>query len=505
MSFSTNFERKLTQQVQARIFHSMSSKKIKDRIQKLHSKIGHHDKLYHALDKPEISDRDYDLLFSELVQLEAEHPNLISKSSPTQRVGNQPISHFEKKKHRQPMLSLQNSYNSEDIFAFDERIKKFLGLDDTIEYFCEPKLDGLAMELVYENGEMTSALTRGDGVTGENVFSNIKTIRSIPLQISKDISVFEVRGEVLIFKQDFRDMNERQQEEGDTVFANPRNAAAGTVRQLDPRISAKRPLKIFCYATGYLEGIEFETHAKLEKMLADLGFPTLGLSEEKSFKKYLASSRKKPATLGRVCLGPEEAEQYYKLIGDIRGKLPFDIDGVVIKVNRLDLQDRLGKIARSPRWATAVKFEPEQAETTVKEIKIQVGRTGSLTPVAIMEPVVVGGVTVTNATLHNQDEIDRKDVRIGDAVIVQRAGDVIPEIVRVLKEKRPKGKSKPFKLPKKCPVCKTEAVRPEGDVVLRCINVFCKARLKESLKHFVSRRAMNIEKLGEDFLITGYV
>ncbi|HEX4925831.1 MAG TPA: NAD-dependent DNA ligase LigA, partial [Bdellovibrionales bacterium] len=319
---------------------------------------------------------------------------------------------------------------------------------------------------------------------------NIKTIRSIPLKLSvpKPPKLFEVRGEVLMFKSDFKALNEAQQEAGEVPFANPRNAAAGTVRQLDPRIAASRPLRFFGYAAGEYTDFKFKTHEELEAKIASLGVPSIIHQKYKIGRKELE--------LTRPCESAKEAVEYYHLIHEIRHELPFDIDGIVVKVNDLALQEELGFVARSPRWATAAKFEPEQAETVVKEIAIQVGRTGALTPVAIMNPVEVGGVTVTNATLHNQDEIDRKDVRVGDHVIIQRAGDVIPEVVRVVIEKR-KSSSKPFVIPRKCPVCGQPAEKNEGEAVLRCVNPVCPARIKESLKHFVARRAMNVERLGD--------
>lgn len=476
-------------------------------ISKLSQTIAEHDYFYHVLDAPKISDREYDQLYSQLVALEKQYPTLIRPDSPTQRVGGQPLDQFEKQDHRLPMLSLQNSYDVDELLAFDERVKKFLGFDEQLEYFCSPKLDGLAIELIYENGSLVSALTRGDGITGENVLSNVKTIKSVPLKldssrVEKVPSLLEVRGEILIFKKDFATMNEEQEEAGLAAFANPRNAAAGTLRQLDPQIAARRPLKLFCYATGVVEGVSFYSHDEMENFLAQLGLPTLGVSNAKSseqFQKDLLADLKKnssPKTVARVGKSIDDAAKYYSTINETRHQLPYDIDGVVIKVNRLDLQDRLGMIARSPRWANAVKFEPEQAQTVIEEIRVQVGRTGALTPVAVMAPVKVGGVTVSHATLHNQDELDRKDIRPGDTVIVQRAGDVIPQVVSVLKEKRQKN-SKPFQLPKNCPICGEKALKPEGEVILRCMNLLCGARLKESLKHFVSRKAMNIDKLGD--------
>ncbi|MCC2677855.1 MAG: ligase [Pseudobdellovibrio sp.] len=442
--------------------------------------IHHHNELYHTHDKPEISDYEYDRLFQELLDLEAKYDHLDLTDSPSKRVGGEAISAFQKVAHRKPMLSLANSYSTDDILEFDQRVKKFLRKDAPVEYFAELKLDGLSMELIYENGKLVRALTRGDGTVGEDVTHNVKTIKSIPLKLkSKNPpDLLEVRGEVLIFKKDFIKMNEAYEEQGEDTFANPRNAAAGTVRQLDPKIAASRPLKFFAYALGEYQGISFDTQKEITEVFSQFGLPTL--EEELTVKSD----------------EPDEIVNYYKKIEKLRPKLEFDIDGIVIKVNSLPLQDDLGLVARSPRWATAAKFKPEQAQTVIENIVIQVGRTGALTPVAIMNPVKVGGVTITHATLHNQDEIDRKDVRIGDTVFVQRAGDVIPEVVAVNHDKRPKS-AKPFKIPLECPSCGEKAHRGEEDAVLRCENPVCKSKIKESVKHFVSRRAMNMEKVGD--------
>lgn len=461
--------------------------KIQARYEELIEEIQVHDTNYHVLDKPTISDREYDKLFSELKDIEAAHPEIISELSPTQRVGAQALDKFRKVDHRKPMLSLQNSYSPEDILAFDKRAKKILGSEKDLEYFCELKLDGLAIELIYENGNLTGALTRGDGTTGEDVFSNIRTIKSIPMKLKTKSppKLIEIRGEVLMFKKDFLELNEEQQEAGEVPFANPRNASAGTIRQLDPKIAASRPLRFFGYALGATEGAKISSQQDTIHQFREWGIPTIN-------DDHLA-----------LVDSASGAVDYYHKIHKLRKSLPFDIDGIVVKVNSFKLQEELGFIARSPRWANAAKFEPEQAETQVEKIIVQVGRTGALTPVAVMKPVLVGGVTITNATLHNQDEVDRKDVREGDYVIVHRAGDVIPEIVEVLKDKRDK-KSKPFQIPRKCPVCGSEAVKPEGEVVLRCPNPVCDAKIKESLKHFVSKRAMKIEKVG-DKLIDSFV
>lgn len=461
----------------------MKSSTPKLQIQKLQDQIRVHDYNYYVLDQPKVSDQDYDKLFAELTQLESTNPELVSADSPTQRIASVSASAFEKIAHRNPMLSLSNSYSPEDILAFKDRALKFLDRDDDFEFYCEPKFDGLAMELIYEDGLLTGALTRGDGSVGENVLSNVRTIRSIPLRlhISKPPPLIEIRGEVLMLKEDFKKLNDAQQEAGELPFANPRNAAAGTIRQLDPRIAAKRSLKFFAYSLGAFEGIKFESQHQLNQKFADWGFPVVSQIDKR---------------LAHVVKNSADAVEYYHTIEKLRPKLAFDIDGIVVKIDDFALQDRLGFVARNPRWATAAKFAPEQGTTLIREIVVQVGRTGALTPVAIMEPVRVGGVSITHATLHNQEEITRKDVRVGDTVVIQRAGDVIPEVVRVILEKRPKN-SRAFEIPHKCPVCGQPATQLEDEVILRCTNLVCPAVLKESLKHFVARRALNIEKLGD--------
>jgi DNA ligase (NAD+) len=498
---------------------------IRNRVERLRGEIQRHDYLYHVLDRPEIADREYDRLFAELQELELQHPELITSDSPTQRVGSAPLEAFEKIAHRRPMLSLQNSYSIEDIDSFEERARRELkdSAPEIFRFFCEPKFDGLAIELVYENGSLAKAITRGDGTTGEDVTNNIRTVRNIPLLIQNwrvrnnkpftfDVKVpayFEVRGEIVMLKDDFRALNEAQQEAGELPFANPRNAAAGSVRQLDPAIAASRPLRMFSYAPGEIEFPKqaFRSQQEFAVQCANLGLPTVGVAPEaetfadfqQRIQNWLKAGKIKsanPSTLGlaRVCEGAGEAKQYYEFIQGVRSQLPFDIDGVVVKINDFGLQDELGFVSRSPRWATAAKFPPEQAETVIERIEVQVGRTGALTPVAVMRPVKVGGVTITNATLHNQDEIDRKEIRVGSKVIIQRAGDVIPEVVKVLSQPE---KSVPFKIPHRCPVCGKPAERADEEVVLRCVNTTCPALLKGSLKHFVARRAMNIEGLGD--------
>ncbi len=459
-----------------------SERQAAKRIDELRRLLLEHDYKYYVLDQPEITDYQYDQLFQELKGLEEAHPEYLTTDSPTQRVGGVPLSQFDKAPHRSPMLSLQNSYSPEDILAFDERVRKFLKFNGDVEYLCEPKLDGLAIELIYENGELIQALTRGDGEVGEVVTSNIRTLRSVPLKIkgSHWPPRLEVRGEVLMLKEDFRQLNEQQQESGATTFANPRNAAAGTIRQLDPKVVAQRPLRMFCYSPGTREGLEFESQMKFMEQLKSWGFSTVG-------------------HLSRQVSNAQEAVAYYHELEGLRHSLPFEIDGMVLKVNSWKLQEALGNIARSPRWANAAKFKPEQALTRIKDIVVQVGRTGALTPVAIMEPVQVGGVKVTHATLHNEQEIQRKDVRVGDWVLVHRAGDVIPEIIEVVLDRRPKD-SQVFQMPHSCPACGSASVQVEGEVVRRCVNPLCPAMSKESLKHFASRRAMNIDKLGDKII-----
>lgn len=455
--------------------------------EKLKAEVRRHDHLYYVLDRPELSDFDYDQLWKELLDYEKAHPELDRSDSPTLRVGGPALEIFSKVNHRIPMLSLSNSYSVEDIEDFDGRVKKVLGQTEDVEYFVEPKLDGLALEVIYEKGLLVRALTRGDGVTGEDVTHNVRTIRSIPLRLDleKPPELLEVRGEALMAKDDFLRLNENQQEQGLMTFANPRNAAAGTIRQLDPKIAASRPLKFFAYGLGAIEGVEFKTQEDLESYFKKVGLPVI-----EPFKK---------SPLRIKAVGPAQVIEHYQAIEGLRRNLPFEIDGIVVKVNSFRLQNDLGLVARSPRWATAAKYKPEQAETLIEEIFVQVGRTGVLTPVARMTPVKVGGVTVTNATLHNLEELQRKDVRPGDTVVVHRAGDVIPEIVSVLLDKRPKS-SKAFQMPKNCPECKSAVEKLEGEVAHRCTNPVCPAVTRESLKHFVSRRAMNIEKLGEKLI-----
>ena len=450
------------------------------RIADLRKKIEYHNKRYYQQDAPEISDTEYDLLMRELQDLEKRYPETYSAESPTQRVGAAPLAKFASFNHPSQMFSLANAFSNEEIIEFDSRIKR-LAEAQNISYIAEPKLDGLAVNLIYENGIFTRGATRGDGATGEDVTQNLKTISTLPLKMQnttgKSIPSFiEIRGEVYIRKEPFQKLNLRRIEEGEEPFANPRNAAAGSLRQLDSKITSRRPLNIFLYGVGTVRGINFSTHRKVLQTLCDWGFPVNPLI--------------KPANNIQDCI------DYFETIGAQRESLPYEIDGVVLKVNDLSLQAALGNVSRSPRWALACKFPAAQATTVVKEIIVGVGRIGTLTPVAIMEPVNVGGVMVSRATLHNEDEIIKKDIRIGDTVVIQRAGDVIPEIVKVIKEKRT-GREKEFKMPAKCPECNSDVVRLEGEVAHRCVNISCPAQLKEHIRHFASRGAMDIEGLGE--------
>ncbi|MFN8944175.1 MAG: NAD-dependent DNA ligase LigA, partial [Pseudobdellovibrionaceae bacterium] len=461
-----------------------ASSDIQRKHETLKSIVRGHDHAYHVLDLPKIPDFEYDKLFSELKQMEESYTGLNLADSPTQKVGGAVLDAFKKVSHRVPMLSLSNSYSPEDLLEFDLRVKKFLRETDgfQMDYFCEPKFDGLALELIYEKGLLIRAITRGDGLIGEEVTHNVKTIPSIPLKllIENPPELLEVRGEVLILKKDFEKLNFSQQEDGLPTFANPRNAAAGAIRQLDSKIAASRPLKFFGYALGAVEGVSFQNQNEIADYFLACGIP--------SSKKYAV-----------LCHSAVEVVSYYNDLSTKRKNLPFDIDGMVAKVNSIRLQEDLGLVARSPRWATAAKFAPDQAQTVVEDIIVQVGRTGALTPVALMRPVKVGGVTITHATLHNQDEIDRKDLCIGDTVFVQRAGDVIPDIVSVVVDARSPG-AKRFVISSKCPSCDQTAVKNEDEVVLRCVNPYCPAVIKESLKHFVARRAMNVEKLGDKWI-----
>ena len=461
----------------------MDKKRAKKEIGELTKVLEGHNYKYYVLDEPTLSDAEYDRLFRQLEELEADHPELVIPESPTQRVGAEPSKEFGSVKHTIPLLSLANAMDEKELRDFDVSVKKILEFEGEVEYAAEPKLDGLAVELVYENGKFVSGSTRGDGVTGEDITTNLRTVKSIPLRLragsTKIPSLLEVRGEVFLSIKSFRELNEHQEVKGDKLFANPRNAAAGSLRQLDPKITASRPLSILCYGVGATEGFNSGNHWETLNRLKELGFPV--------------------TVHGKLCNGIEEAIEYFREMEKVRDKLEFEIDGIVLKVNDLSFQDRLGARARSPRWAIAGKFKPQQETTLIISISVQVGRTGALTPVAELEPVNVGGVIVKRATLHNQDEIDRKDVREGDRVIIQRAGDVIPEVVSVIKSKR-KRASKPYHIPDECPVCGATVKRLPGEAVHGCQNRSCPAQLKESIKHFASKGAMDIDGLGDKLI-----
>jgi DNA ligase (NAD+) len=455
----------------------MTSEAIRKHVDKLSEEIEYHNYRYYILDQPEISDAEYDRLMRELEKLEDQYPELRSPNSPTQRVGASPLEKFDIVRHTIPMLSLANAFDESEARDFDKRVKKILGTSEEIEYVAEPKFDGLAIELVYERGQFIVGSTRGDGVNGENITQNLRTIKTIPLQLIREERTvperLEVRGEVILQLKRFKELNRKREEKGEPPFANPRNAAAGSVRQLDPKITAERPLEIYFYGLGEVRGWTFKTQWEVLQIL-----PKWGLRTNPYVQK---------------CQNINEVLDYYYEMNKKRETLPYEIDGTVIKVNRFDLQGRLGEIARSPRWALAFKFQPKQTTTKIRDIKPQVGRTGALTPVALMEPVRIGGVEVSRATLHNQDEIDRLDVRIGDTVVLQRAGDVIPEVVQVITSKRI-GTEKKFKMPSKCPVCGAEVIKEEA--IHRCIGLDCPAQLKGRIRHFASKRAMDIEGLG---------
>ncbi len=456
----------------------------KARAEWLRDELNRHSHAYYVLDNPSIPDAEYDQLFRELQQLEAQHPDLIFPDSPTQRVGGEPLPEFNQVQHDVPMLSINNGFSEEDVHNFDRRVHEGLESNRAVHYACELKFDGLAINLRYENGVLVLASTRGDGFTGEDVTANIRTVRSIPLklQTNNPPALIEVRGEVLMFKADFAKLNQRQREANQKEFANPRNAAAGSLRQLDSRITAQRSLRFFAYGIGSLEGAAMPMrHSALLDWYQTMGIPVCAERTTVSDAHGLLS--------------------FFSDIGQRRAQLPYDIDGVVYKVDEIAQQKQLGFVSRAPRFAIAHKFPAEEATTTVLDIEIQVGRTGALTPVARLSPVAVGGVTVTNATLHNEDEVRRKDIRIGDCVIVRRAGDVIPEVVANVPERRPND-AKEFVMPTACPVCGSAIVRLEEEAVARCSGgwLTCAAQRKGGLLHFVSRRAMDIEGLGEQLV-----
>jgi DNA ligase (NAD+) len=448
--------------------------------EKLREQINHHNFRYHVLDDPEITDAEYDQLMRRLEELERAYPGVRTPDSPTQRVGAAPSEKFGIIVHRRMMLSLSNAMNAEEMLEFDRRIKRFLRSDSDIEYVAEVKLDGLAVELVYEDGRLATGSTRGDGVNGEDITQNIRTIKSVPLRLinpdhGRLPKLLEVRGEVILPRRTFEKLNEERLKAGEPPFANPRNAAAGSLRQLDPRVTASRPLEIFCHTPGVIEGIEFASQWDFLN-----GIRALGL-------------RVNPLT--KVCRNVGEVLDYWNDLTARRHELDYEADGVVAKVNSLELQERLGEVSRSPRWAIAYKFKAQEAETRIREISVYVGRIGSLTPVARLEAVQLAGVTISNASLHNLDEIRRKDVRAGDTVLIERAGDVIPYVVRVTHRASPRARE--FQMPSHCPDCGGAVVHEEGEVAYFCVNVNCPARMRESIRHFASKNAVDIDGLGD--------
>lgn len=456
---------------------------IEEKLTQLRTTLRHHEFLYHVMDAPEVPDAEYDRLMRELRALEEAHPELVTPDSPSQRVGAAPLTEFSQVRHEVPMLSLDNVFDEASFLAFNKRVKDRLKSTDALVYCCELKLDGLAVSLLYENGLLVRAATRGDGTTGEDITLNVRTIRAIPLKLRGDNipARLEVRGEVFLPQAGFEKINEEARRTGGKVFANPRNAAAGSLRQLDPRVTAKRPLTFFCYGVGLLEGGELpRSHMGRLQQFKDWGLPV--------------SDRI------RLVETPEDVLAFYHQVEADRPTLGFDIDGVVIKVDSLELQEQLGFVARAPRWAVAFKFPAQEQMTTVRDVEFQVGRTGAITPVARLEPVQVAGVLVSNATLHNADEIARLGLRIGDKVVIRRAGDVIPQVVNVVLSERPE-ETRPVVFPAQCPVCGSDVERVEGEAVTRCTGgLICGAQRKEALKHFVSRRAMDVDGMGDKII-----
>ncbi|MDA3868495.1 MAG: NAD-dependent DNA ligase LigA [Gammaproteobacteria bacterium] len=462
----------------------MTTDTIQHQIDDLRQQLRHHSYLYYVLNDPEISDSEYDRLYRQLEQLEQQHPDLITADSPTQRVGAQPLKLFAQIQHRIPMLSLDNVFSEEELQRFYKRVQDRLESTEPVAFSVEPKLDGLAVSIVYEQGVLVQAATRGDGQTGEDVTQNIRTIQSIPLHLMSDDypDVLEVRGEVFMPKAGFNELNRRAREKGEKTFVNPRNAAAGSLRQLDPKITAQRPLALYCYGVGIVEGHDLpETHSEILQQLKVWGLPV--------------------CKEAGVVAGLQGCLDFFHDILAQREQLSYEIDGVVYKIDRLSLQKKLGFVARAPRWAIAHKFPAQEEITTILDVEFQVGRTGALTPVARLEPVFVGGVTVSNATLHNMDEVRRKDIHIGDKVIVRRAGDVIPEVARVVTSARSdkaRKKVRKIELPPHCPVCGSDVEQAETEAVARCSGgLFCKAQRSEAIKHFASRKAMDIDSLGD--------
>jgi DNA ligase (NAD+) len=452
---------------------------VRQRVRQLQTDLNDHNYYYHVLDDPRISDAEYDRLMNELIQLEAAHPELVTVDSPTRRVGGAPLPAFEHAAHTVPMLSLDNAFSEQGVLDFHARIQKHAGKEDVL-YTAEPKLDGVAIELRYENGILVQAVTRGDGFTGEVVTDNVRTIRSVPLKLRSETigcpQLLEVRGEVFISQAGFRALNLDREKQGEPVFANPRNAAAGSLRQLDSTITASRPLDIFVYGRGQVTGLAFDSQSGFLDALAALGFPVNPL-----VKKQIAIHL---------------AQAFYRELTGLRPDLPYEIDGLVIKVDNVALQQSLGEKIKSPRWAIAWKFAAKEKVTRIRDIVVQVGRTGTLTPVAMLEPVQVGGVTVSRATLHNMDEIQKKDIRIGDNARVTRAGDVIPKVVNILPADRT-GEETVFEMPSHCPVCRSRVQRLEGEAAVKCINAACQAQRKERIRHFVSKKGVDIEGLGK--------
>lgn len=457
---------------------SKPDKETLQKVKELREQINHHNYLYYVLDSPEISDAQYDRLFDELVGLEKKYPGLVTPDSPTQRVGAAPLDEFQTVRHSLPMLSLNKATSHQEFLDFHRRVLELSGASEKdVLYTVEPKFDGLAVELVYRRGVFTVGSTRGDGVVGEDVTRNLKTVRTIPLKLrgKRVPELIEVRGEVIMNKEDFARLNRARNKSEEPLFANPRNAAAGSIRQLDSKITNRRPLSMYAYGIGTVEGKTLSNHWDSMQFLKESGF---------RISRYV-----------ELCRNVDQVQDYYHKLLNIRNKLPYEIDGMVIKVNDFDLQRDIGELSRSPRWAVAWKFPPQQENTKVRDIIISVGRTGALTPVALLEPVRVGGVEVSRATLHNEDEVKKKDIRVGDWVVIQRAGDVIPEVVSVVASKRT-CREKQFVMPDKCPVCGSQVERPEGEVIHRCTNVACPAQIKENLAHFVSKGAMDMDGVG---------
>lgn len=454
----------------------MGNDVVEKRIKELRKRLETYGYHYYVLDKPLVPDSEYDRLMQELIALEEAHPELKTDDSPSVRVGGEPLPFFEKVEHRTPMLSLSNAFSEQDLRDFDRRVRQLVG--DDVSYMCELKIDGLAVSLTYENGRFVRGATRGDGTVGEDITENLKTIYTLPLRLKEPVTL-EVRGEAFMPKQSFQRLNEEKEKLGEEKFANPRNAAAGSLRQLDPKLAAKRQLALFVYGIGYIEGKTIASHEEGLRYLEALGF-------------YVNKERKHCKTIDDVIAFTKEWTEK-------RASLPYEIDGIVIKVNRLDQQEKLGSTAKSPRWATAFKFPAEEVVTTLERIELNVGRTGAVTPIAILKPVVVAGTTVSRASLHNADFVREKDIKIGDQVVIKKAGDIIPEVVSVLTHLRT-GEEKEFTMPTHCPACNSELVHIDDEVALRCLNPTCPAQVREGLIHFASRNAMNIEGLGEKII-----